>query len=336
MMGPFPEWTAIVGLFLGATIGSFLNMLIYRLPRMGPDVKDLSLTKPSHSICPSCRHRLGPLDLMPLFSWLLQGGKCRYCKAKIGARYFVVELVTGALWAGIWYQYLCVTDQPMKACFYMAAMAALVTLTWIDWESYTIPDSVNIFILLLGFAYHIANGTVMIAVAGAFAGWAILWGIGFLGRILFGKDAMGEGDIMLMRGVGALIGVWPLVIAVGIAVAAGAVHGILVMVFGKRPATGEVDDSPPPPAQSIGTNLFIGALILFCVDVLAFFIPPVAKWLNRVLPDEPGLSDEEWQPPSLNYIPFGPFLALGTAFVLIWESAVKHAVDGYLKQFGGS
>lgn len=336
-MGPFPEWTWVVGLFLGATIGSFLNMLIYRLPRMGPEVKDLSLTKPSHSICPSCKHRLGPLDLMPLFSWLFQGGKCRYCKAKIGARYFVVELVTGALWAGIWYQYLCVTDQPLKACFYMAAMAALVTLTWIDWESYTIPDAVNIFILLLGFGFHIANGTIMVAVTGAFAGWAILWGIGFLGRVLFGKDAMGEGDIMLMRGVGALIGVGPLIIAVAIAVFLGALHGILVMIFGRKAkqANAGSDEEMPPP-QTIGQNLLIGGLILCCVDVIAFFVPPVSRALEKALPNEAGLSDEGWTPPSLNYIPFGPFLAAGTAFVLLWEAWVKQVIDGYVKQLGGS
>lgn len=341
MTGYFPEWTWLVGLFIGATIGSFLNMLIYRLPRIGPENKELSLMKPAHSICPSCKHRLGPLDLMPLLSWLFQRGKCRYCAAPIGGRYFVVELITGILWAAIWYQFLIASDQPIKAVFYMGAMAALVALSWIDWESYTIPDVLNVFLLLLAFGFHWINGSIMVAVIGAFWGWALLYGIGLLGRLLFGKDAMGEGDIMLMRAVGALVGVGPLVIAIGIAVFLGAIHGITMKLIdmGRKSKKGgdEVeDDAPLAPAQPIAQNLLIGGILLLCLDVVAFFVPPFAKQLEKAFPDAPGLSDEAWEPPSIQYIPFGPFLALGTAVVMIWETQVGLMIADYLKQFGGS
>src|SRR5689334_17322278 len=102
-------WTWVVGLFLGATIGSFLNVVIYRMPR------GLSLSDPPRSFCPKCKHELGFWDLFPLLSWLLLRGKCRYCQAKVSARYFFVELVNGSIWAGIWYQYLVLGSDPITA-----------------------------------------------------------------------------------------------------------------------------------------------------------------------------------------------------------------------------
>jgi leader peptidase (prepilin peptidase)/N-methyltransferase len=181
----------------------------------------------------------------------------------------------------------------------------------------------------------------MVAVWGAFWGWALLYGIGLLGRLLFGKDAMGEGDIMLMRGVGALVGVGPLVVAVGIAVFLGAVHGITMKLVdvGRKSKTGasnEEGDEAPPPAQPIWQNLLIGGILLTCLDVVAFFVPPVGKWLEKAFPDAPGLSDEAWEPPSIQYIPFGPFLAMGTAIVMIWETKVGQMIAEYMRQFGGS
>lgn len=346
-MGLFPEWTWIVGLMVGASIGSFLNMLIYRLPRMGPQNPDLSLSKPKHSFCPNCKHPLSLPDLIPLFSWLFLRGECRHCGVKIPARYFVVELVTGILWAAVWYQVLVVSPLwettelklAIKALTFMLCMSALVALSWIDWESYTIPDSINVFILVLALLYHGFNGTIMVALVGAFWGWALLWGIGLLGRILFGKDAMGEGDIMLMRGVGALVGVGPLVIAVGIAVALGAVHGIIakIVLAIRPPKTNSIqDDAPLPEPQTIPQVFAIGGILLLGIDVIAYFVPPVGKLIEKALPNVPGLDDAEWEPPSIAYIPFGPFLAAGTATVMIFEPQVHNLIQGYLKQFSGS
>lgn len=338
-MGLFPEWTWIVGLFIGASIGSFLNMLIYRLPRMSEDNKELSLAKPAHSFCPNCKHPLGLPDLIPLFSWLFLRGKCRHCGVKIPSRYFFVELVTGVLWAAVWYQFFVVSWEPLKAVAYMLCMAALVALSWIDWESYTIPDSINVFVLVIALLFHWANGTIMVGLVGAFWGWAILWGIGLLGRILFGKDAMGEGDIMLMRGVGALVGVGPLIIAVGIAVALGAVHGILariILSFQKSKEAPAEDNTPLPEPQTIPQVFIIGGLLLVGADVIAYFVPPVARLIEKALPNVPGLDDDAWEPPSIAYIPFGPFLAAGTATVMIFEPHVKLWIEGYMKQFGGS
>lgn len=320
-----------MGLIIGAFIGSFLNVVIYRIPR------DLSLGNPKHSFCPSCNHRLGWLDMVPLFSWLIQGGRCRYCSAKIGPRYFFVELVNGILWGIIWYQFMCVTDQWVKGIAYMLAAATLVAVAWIDWESYTIPDVLNVALLIIGVGYHAIDGSLKESLFGALLGWGLIFGIGLLGRLLFGKDAMGEGDTLMMRGVGALIGVAPLVVAIAIAVFAGAVHGITMMIVDRaqknKAAAEDAGEEIPIPAQPVGQMLFVGLLMLLCVDVFAVFIPPVARWLERIMPEAAGLSDEEWTPPSIRYIPFGPFLALGTVVILLFEPQVRHQIDAYLAQF---
>jgi leader peptidase (prepilin peptidase)/N-methyltransferase len=326
----FPEWTWMIGLLVGAAIGSFLNVVIYRMPR------DMSLGNPKHSFCPNCNHQLGMVDLVPLFSWLIQGGKCRYCAAKIPPRYFFVELITGIFWAVIWYQFMVLGEDWQRAIAYMLAAATLVAVSWIDWESYTIPDALNATLLIIGVAYHAVAGSLQQSLIGALLGWGLLFGIGLLGRLLFGKDAMGEGDVLLMRGVGALIGPWPLVFAVGVAVALGAVHGLTVMAIDagrkrKDPQAG--DDEPPPPAQPIGQMLLIGLLMLLCIDVFALFFKPVANWLERMMPEAAGLSDEAWEPPSIRYIPFGPFLAAGTVAVLLFEPHVNNLIQNYLKQF---
>ncbi len=316
---------------VGAAIGSFLNVVIYRMPR------DMSLGNPKHSFCPTCNHQLVIPDLIPLFSWLFQGGKCRYCASKIPPRYFFVELITGAFWAVIWYQYMVQGEDWKKAIAYMLASATLVAVSWIDWESYTIPDALNAVLLIFGVAFHALNGTMRECLIGALLGWGLLFGIGLLGRLLFRKDAMGEGDVLLMRGVGSIVGPWPLVFATGVAVALGAIHGMAVMAFDAIKRSKQKDevagDEAPPPAQPIGQMLFIGVLMLLCVDVLALFIKPVAKWLERSMPEAAGLNDDAWEPPSIRYIPFGPFLAAGTVIVLLFEPQVKGMIEEYLKQF---
>lgn len=320
----------MVGLMIGAAIGSFLNVVIYRMPR------DMSLSEPRHSFCPKCNHRLVLPDLIPLFSWLLQSGRCRYCSERIPGRYFMVELITGIFWAVIWYQYMIVGEDWKKAIAYMLASATLVAVAWIDWESYTIPDALNAALLVIGVVFHAMQGTMRECFLGALLGWGLLFGIGLLGRLLFRKDAMGEGDVLLMRGVGALIGPWPLAFAVGIAVALGAIHGVSVILYDsiRRSKSAEAqDDGPPPPAQPVGQMLFIGALMLLCVDVLALIFPPVAKWLERMMPEAAGLNDDAWEPPSIRYIPFGPFLAAGTVVVLLFEPKVKAMIADYLSQF---
>src|SRR5579885_881495 len=226
----FPAWTWVVGLLIGAAIGSFLNVVIYRMPR------GISLSNPKNSFCPNCKHQLTVLDLFPLFSWLVLRGRCRHCGAKVSSRYFFVELITGSIWAGIWYEYLVVGSDPAKAICFALAAATLVAIIFVDWELYIIPDQINAWLLVFGLAY---NGWLIIqkspeawtwgmpsSVAGALVGIAILWGIAFFGRLIFRRDAMGHGDIKMARGIGAVLFPATAMVSFGIAVFLGAVLGV--------------------------------------------------------------------------------------------------------------
>lgn len=224
----FPEWTWALGLFIGAAIGSFLNVVIYRMPR------GMSLSNPPKSFCPSCNHSLGVLDLFPLLSWLFLRGKCRYCGSRISARYFLVELITGSLWAVVWYQYLVVPSgeevqlglQAVRFLCYASVLAALVAIVYIDWEHYIIPDEINAFLLIPGAVLQFVEGTPMKALWGALLGWGMLWGTAIFGRGLFGKDAMGHGDIKMMRGIGACLGPF----LVGVSYVLGIMVGLVVSI----------------------------------------------------------------------------------------------------------
>ena len=138
-------YTAIVFLF-GVLIGSFLNVLIYRIPK-----GENFVTENSH--CMTCNHRLYAKDLVPLFSWLFLGGKCRYCKAKISAQYPIVEATNGIMYALIFW-FIC--EEPKIALFgYCAAFSALLVATVIDWRTMEIPDSMWVTVLIGGI--NIAN-----------------------------------------------------------------------------------------------------------------------------------------------------------------------------------
>jgi len=242
----FPEWTWIVGLVIGAAIGSFLNVVIYRMPRA------MSLSNPPNSFCPKCKHRLLMSDMIPLVTWLIQRGRCKYCDARIPSRYFWVELLNGAIWAGIWWQYLIATGDPAKAICYALAASTLVAIIFIDWELYIIPDQINAFLFFVGIGYNvwlIFQGSpaawtwgIPSSVAGALVGVGVLWGIAFLGRVLFRKDAMGHGDIKMARGIGAIL--FPMLAAVsfGLAVFLGAVIGGLLVLISRQQGKFDVEN----------------------------------------------------------------------------------------------
>ena len=141
-----PAWTAFVGFILGAFAGSFLNMVIYRLPR------GLSFGQPKRSFCPNCKHPLAWIDLIPIYSWLSTKGKCRYCQIPISPRYLLVELINGAIFAGVWVTQISVYPDPLVFKFAELALTGslLVAIIFIDWELYIIPDGVDDFDRELG------------------------------------------------------------------------------------------------------------------------------------------------------------------------------------------
>lgn len=332
----FPEWTVLVGVWLGAAIGSFLNVVIYRMPR------GISLWSPRHSYCPSCQARLTALDLVPLLSWLLLGAKCRHCRQPIAARYLFVELVTGALFGAVWWQQLIAgQDWALAACLGVF-VAALVAAIYIDLRWYIIPDQVNAAMLFAGLAY---NGALYAqqrpeattwgmpsAVAGGLSGIAALWGIAVFGRVLFRKDAMGHGDIKMARGIGAMLFPAAALVGFGLAVVIGAVAGLAQIALRRAP--------PPPEAlenlseedlepESIGSLLRCGVGYVLCIDVFGLFVP---KLYERWFGEDPYAiesfeeEDTEMGPTT---IPFGPALAAGAIIAALFGSELL----GYLQQY---
>lgn len=340
----FPEWTWIVGLMLGATIGSFLNVVIYRMPRL------LSLSDPKYSFCPICKMRLDGADLFPLFSWLTSKGRCRHCDVKIPARYFYVELITGIIWAALWYKFFCADytgSQWVLGCFYMAASAALVAIIFIDGEHFIIPDEINAFLLILGVGYAVYSRDWTLLWQGYLMGWGIIFGIAFFGRLAFGKDAMGHGDIKMMRGVGALIGPVLCVFDVAIAVVTGLIFGILFIAIQSsrdkkaalaasaeddvKEATGTEEDDYQP--ESIKDLLILGFSYLICLDVVAINFPQVYTKMGYPMEDV-SVEDDDWEP-SLTTIPFGPYLAVGAIACMIFGSYMNDYAAPVLKSLFG-
>ena len=149
-----PEWIWFVFTFvLGCCVGSFLNVVVYRLPR------DKSITTPS-SACPACGRGIRFYDNIPLLSWLILGGKCRYCKAPISPRYFVIELLTGLVFTGLFILYFHIALRRGLGTFlsggwfvyllHIILLAALIAASAIDLERWVIPLSICWFVTAVG------------------------------------------------------------------------------------------------------------------------------------------------------------------------------------------
>ena len=174
---------------LGASIGSFLNVCIYRMPR------DLSVNEPRRSFCPGCKYQIPWWNNLPLISWLALRGKCANCGARISFRYFGVELLTGLLFLGVWWK---VGPQAWVLAFpYWILVSLLVIATFIDFEFFIIPDEITWGGVAAGVLLSLAIPTMMgtesnlaaagWSIAGAAAGYFLLWGVVEAGKKLFGK-----------------------------------------------------------------------------------------------------------------------------------------------------
>ena len=194
----FLELTPYIIIFIfGITIGSFLNVCIYRIP-LGESI----VMAPSH--CMTCGRKLKWYDMVPVFSWLVLGGKCRNCKSKISVQYPIIEGVNDILYVMI----CAVNGLEWSSVIYCFMASALLVLSIIDWRTYEIPFGINVFLFVLGVAMTILDrGNLaehligMICVSG-------LLGILYL---LTGGRAIGGGDIKLMFACGLILG-WKLIL----------------------------------------------------------------------------------------------------------------------------
>ncbi len=261
-------YIAIIIFVFGTVIGSFLNVLIYRLP-IGMDFKK------GNSICPNCKHQLNWKDLFPLFSWIFLGGKCRYCKAPISKQYPIVEAINGTMYVLI-YLFLsggrAIEGLNLTLAGYMIFASALIVISWIDFKHQIIPDSMWIAIVVGGLfivgdkllnvdfkdAYEVEN--LKIWIISRVVGFFTVSGLFFIIALITGGRAMGGGDIKLMAAVGFVIGWKAVIIALFMSAFVGVIFSIIRKIVSKEEMKGVI---PFGPFLAIGSAIcaFVGETI---------------------------------------------------------------------------
>ena len=227
------EGTAILlTTILGASIGSFLNVVVYRLPA------GLSLTQPP-SRCPKCMTRLRKRENVPIVGWLMLRGQCAHCGTDISMRYPIVEMITALLFLSIF----LVFGFSLQTLGYWTFISFLLALALIDMDTLTLDSRLMKSGLILGLAFQT---TIAAALTGTLAGtiqgfvWAIagavlgLWGLDLLtwiGRFFFGPNAMGGGDAKLLAVIGAWVGIKLMVLSCFLACAVGSVFGLIAIAL---------------------------------------------------------------------------------------------------------
>jgi len=215
-----PLWLVAVAGGFGLLVGSFLNVVIYRLPRGESVVR-------GRSMCPKCRHTVAAFDNIPLVSWIWLRGKCRNCKWKIPARYPLVEALSGAAAAVS----VAIAGPTLTAVWLFAFMAIMIAITFIDWDHQIIPDPLSIGGTVLGWigALVCLEIGIVESLVGSLVGAGLILAIALLYKAARKVDGMGGGDVKLMAMIGAFLG-WQMVFAVlFLAAFAGSAYGIYLM-----------------------------------------------------------------------------------------------------------
>lgn len=231
-------------IIFGLMVGSFLNVVIHRLPKMMerewhanclelqgkevPEQTKYNIVTP-RSACPKCGHQISALENIPVISYLFLSGKCKGCKTKISLRYPMIEALTGALIGAAAYQF----GYTYTALFAFVLIFALITLTFIDYDTQLLPDDITLPLLWLGLLFNLNGGFTDLksAVIGAMLGYLVLWSVYWLFKLIRGKEGMGYGDFKLLAAIGAWFG-WQLLPAVILlSSVAGALIGVGLMLF---------------------------------------------------------------------------------------------------------
>ncbi|HEX8010309.1 MAG TPA: A24 family peptidase [Casimicrobiaceae bacterium] len=276
-----PAAAAVAGV-IGLLVGSFLNVVIHRLPKMLdrgwraqcaelsgeplPEHPPYNLLVP-RSQCPACGHRISALENIPVLSFLFLRGRCSACCAPISPRYPLVELLTGALTVAVVLRFGGLTLTAVAA---WVLLWSLVALTFIDFDTQLLPDNITLPLAWAGLAANVAGlvpgVTLRDAVIGAIAGYLALWSVYWLFKLIRGKEGMGYGDFKLLAALGAWLGWQMLPLIVLLSSVVGALTGIALVVFKGR-------DHQIPLA--FGPYLAIGGAI-----ALFFGKPLIALYLS--------------------------------------------------------
>ncbi len=385
-MNAFQIATATV---IGLVVGSFLNVVIWRLPR------GENLSKP-RSRCPKCNTMIRWFDNIPVLSWLMLGGRCRGCKVRISARYPFVELLSGGLFfLAAWKLGAHVPTTVIVSI----ALAALVAISFIDWDLKIIPDAISKPGIVLGIAcaplmtsavhptdwidgLRPAPNQWLHACAGALAGALIILAVRALGSWIMKKEAMGLGDVKLLAFIGALVGPMPVVYVFVLGCFFGALLGGLMFAIGKRrtmpmqatvggntlpfyrgkldadgtlwlPTSARAaseDGAPPDSPLKQGDEVPI-QMVLYADRILEetdaevrvngeiHYAGPDGIRLKLGEVDATSQERLEMFRMSYRYVPFGPFLSIAGALVMLFGPEVHHFVTvgypGWVRSLSG-
>lgn len=232
---------------VGLAIGSFLNVVIHRLPRMmeaewraqcaelegreAPKAERYNLLVP-RSHCPACNRPLRAMDNIPVVSYLMLRGKCAFCGTRISPRYPIVEALTAVLSALVAWRF----GWGAAGALALVLAWTLIALAFIDADTTLLPDSLTLPLLWLGLIANLWNAFVPLqeAVIGAVAGYLILWSIYWLFKLATGKEGMGYGDFKLLAALGAWLGWKMLLPIILLSSVVGAVVGIVLIILARR------------------------------------------------------------------------------------------------------
>lgn len=259
---------AIAGLF-GLLIGSFLNVVIHRLPKIMQRESDNYVAHESgkplphtdrynlmlpRSACPHCGHQITALENIPVLSYLFLRGKCLACKTPISSRYPIIELFSGLLSAFLIWHF----GSGWAGLAALLFSYLLIAMTFIDADTQLLPDDLTYPLLWCGLLINLHGTFVSLndAVIGAAAGYMVLWSVYWLFKLVTGKDGMGYGDFKLLAALGAWLGWQMLPIIILLSSVVGALVGISLIIFKKLGRENPIPFGPYLAAAGLITLLY--------------------------------------------------------------------------------
>lgn len=248
---------SVFSFLLGACIGSFLNVCIYRIPR------EQSILAP-RSFCPSCGHPIPWWLNVPLLSYVGLGGRCRFCGGRISPRYLLVEALTAALFLLLWLRYspsggprplgLAPLDHPAIVPILWLGVSGLILGAFVDLEHLIIPDRVTLGGIVAGLGLsaavpalhgqHWSSTGLLHAALGSALGWGLMSFIAWVGRLIFHREAMGLGDVKLLSAIGAFLGWRAVLFTIMVSSLVGSVVGLTLVVAGRKQMQSRIPYGP--------------------------------------------------------------------------------------------
>ena len=247
-MEQIPElFKLIFFFFLGTVIGSFLNVVIYRMPR------NKSIIYPSSS-CPNCGYKIKWYENIPIISYILLKGKCKNCSSKISLRYPLVELLTGVLFVAAYLKWGLSIDLFFNLIF----ISLVIAITFIDFDFKIIPDELNLLGFISGFVYSFfrENFTPLDALLGALTGAGFLFVVAFLYLKLRKIEGLGMGDVKLLAFFGTYLGWFGGLFTIFLGSLIGAVFGI-IMAYRKNQDNKGQFEIPFGPFLSLAATVYL-------------------------------------------------------------------------------